>query len=66
MRKFDIIVCSVLEMKCCGNATVSFTMSVCLVPVKLICYMELCVLASALCVHACCLIMLLIAKVNNK
>jgi hypothetical protein len=66
MRKFDIIVCSLLKMKCCGNAPVSFTMSVSLVSVNLISYMELCVLASALCVHACCLIMLLIAKVNNK
>jgi hypothetical protein len=51
MRRFVTIVCSVLEMEGCGNATVSFTMSVSLVSVNLISYMELCVLASALCMH---------------
>jgi hypothetical protein len=33
MRKFDIIVCSVLKMKGCRNAPAVFAMSACLVPV---------------------------------
>ena len=34
MRKFDIIVCSVLKMKCCRKEPAGFAMSVCLVPVN--------------------------------
>jgi hypothetical protein len=35
MRKFDIMVCSVLKMKSCGDAPVNFGMSVSLVPLNL-------------------------------
>jgi len=34
MRKFDIIVCSVLKMKGCRKEPAGFAMSVCLVPVN--------------------------------
>ena len=33
--KFDMIICSLLKIKGCRNAPVSFAMSVCLVPVHL-------------------------------
>jgi hypothetical protein len=65
MRTFVTIVCSVLKMERRRNAPVNFIISVCLVPVYLINYMELYVIASALCMYVCCLIMLSIAKVNN-
>jgi len=76
MRKFDIILCSVLKMKGYRNAPVSFVMSVCLVPVNVatvecscvcvcvcvcVCWVGECTMCACICEY--CLKMLSVAKV---
>ena len=51
MRKFDIIVCSVLKMKGYRNEPLSFAMSVCLMPVN-VTTVESNYVCVCVCVHA--------------
>jgi hypothetical protein len=78
MRKFDIIVCSVLKMKGCTNAPACFAMFVCLVPVNVqllnaimcvcvcvcVCVGGGCIMCA--CVRECSLVTLSVAEVIHR